>query len=315
MTILGEDGQIHGQASPSYRSGSAAVPPTVSTSNDAVYYLDGDSKLMMLKPDGTATLVRNLPGTPSTYVVFAVSPDDARIAIALLAYGPTPSPGLGVLGPKYLGMKLYVENIDGTHHVDLFSSSTSVEWPIGWHGADLVVAVNSPSAAFPGAGVNGFGDLPYIARSGLHVVEASTGVRKATICPGLIVLGLATTSGILCASPSGTVESDWAGHISATGFRCDSAQLQPGGSDIACSADGAPSFVWTSVGQQPLPIPSGGLQPFGPESFRPVCWVGHDHLLLESRSLGPVLLDMGNGSTRPINVQGDWAAGAIPGAF
>jgi hypothetical protein len=88
-----------------------------------------------------------------------------------------------------------------------------------------------------------------------------------------------------------------------------------GGSDIACSADGAPSFVWTSAGQQPLPMPSGGLQPFGPESFRPVCWVGHDHLLLESRSLRPVLLDMRNGSTRPIDVQGDWAAGAIPGAF
>ena len=50
LTIIGTDGSLHGQVSPRSRSTELGFPPSVSTSNSAVYYLDGDSALMRLRP-------------------------------------------------------------------------------------------------------------------------------------------------------------------------------------------------------------------------------------------------------------------------
>lgn len=97
LAIVGADGHIHGKATARYRSGNEEFPPTVSTTNDALFYLDGNSALMRLQPGGTPVHVRDLPGTASVRVAFAVTPDDKRIAFATLTYGPTPS------GPTTLG--------------------------------------------------------------------------------------------------------------------------------------------------------------------------------------------------------------------
>jgi hypothetical protein len=259
---------------------------------------------MRLQPGRTPVHVRDLPGSASVRVSFAVSPDDSRIAIATLSYGPTPT-GPGVGGPNYLGMKLYVEDLDGSHHVDLFSSPTVAEWPVGWHGSDLVIAVSSPQV--PGLGLD---PQPYFAFSGIHIADASTGDRKASLCSGWPVLGLATSAGVLCAAPSGTVESDWAAHVSPTGLECSSAQLQPGGADIVCAAFGQAPFISSGGSRRPLPTPS-----LGPDPFAPLCWVGHDHLLLKSPYTGPVLWDVGKGTTQTVDTLADWTVGQIPGGL
>jgi hypothetical protein len=194
-------------------------------------------------------------------------------------------------------MKLYVEDINGANHIDLFSSPTVAEWPIGWHGTELVIAVSSPE--IPGLGLDPY---PYYAFAGIHVANASTGVRIASLCAGDAVLGLATTAGILCAAPNGVVESDWAGHLTTTSLQCSSAQLQPGGTDIACAAFGATPFVWSAGNQTPLPA-------------APICWVGHDHLVLKSSSGAAELFDIRNGSTQSVNALADWVVGAIPGGL
>ncbi len=202
-------------------------------------------------------------------------------------------------------MKLYVEDLDGSNHVQLFSSATVAEWPVGWHGSELVIAVSSPQI-----GGLALDPYPYYAFAGIHVVDASSGVRKASLCSGQAVLGLATPEGILCAAPTETVQSDWAGHVTATGLQCSSAQLQPGGAEIACSSFGQAPYLWTGSIKQPLPTPSAG-----PDPFKPLCWVGHNHLLLKSDYTGPVLFDIDSGATQQIDTLADWVVGAIPGAL
>ena len=315
LTIIGADGRLHGQVVNQLgRIGGDVQPPYTSTTNSAVYYLDGN-RLMRLEPDGTPVHIRDLPGSSTVRVAFAVSSDDKRIAIALLTYGPTPSPGPGVTGPKYVGMKLYVEDLDGSHHVDLFSSSTAFEWPVGWHGSDLVVAV--------GSNVYGGGSLvpyPYYAFNGIHVADSTTGVRKAVLCGGQPAVGLGTSKGILCAKANGlgptTITpvpmafSDWSGNETDLGLNCIYSGLQPAGDDFACDTNSGGFVVSPGGAQQPFPKPSTGSDP-----YNLVCWVGHDHLLLTSRSVGTVLYDIVTRSTQQIDVRADWTVGAIPGGF
>ncbi len=294
LTVVGTDGRLYGQVSPRNRTGDWGFQPSVSTSNSAVYYLDGDSALMRLRPGGSPEHVRDLPGTPSVHAAFAVSPDDSRIAIALLTYGPTPA-GPGVAKANYIGMTLYVEDLDGSHHVDLFSSPTIAEWPVGWHGSDLVIAVSL--AQIPGLGLD---PHPYYAFAGIHVADASTGTRKASLCNGSAVLGLATAAGVLCAAPDGTVESDWSGNVTPTGLQCSSAELQPGGASIACAAFGETPFLWSAGSKHTLPAP-------------PLCWVGANDLILDSPQTGALLYHVASGTTQQIQALATWTVGAIPG--
>src|ERR1700738_106123 len=105
---------------------------SVSTSKTTLYYLDGDSTIRFLRPKplakGIATQV-NL-GT-NQVAAFAVSPDDLRIAVSVLDYTRWP-----------VSTRLYVEDLNGgANHVELFSSSTVLEWPAGWHNGALVMAI------------------------------------------------------------------------------------------------------------------------------------------------------------------------------
>ena len=298
LTIVGSDGKTYGNASPRHRSGDFDFQPWVSTSDTAVYYLDGDSALMRLRPAGSPEHVRDLPGTSSVHVAFAVSPDDRRIAVALLTYGPTPSGGFPQA--DYRGMKLYVENLDASHHVDLFDSPTVAEWPVGWHGGDLVVAVSLTQ--IPGLGLN---PHPYYAFGGIHVVDAATGSRKATLCGGSSALGPATPAGVLCEEGGKVVESDWAGRETPTGISdCLFVALQPDGASIACGdLPGGVGLLWSGASSRPLPA-------------SPIGWVGPGHLLLTLPQSGAdELFDLVSGTTQPIDALVAGTLLAIPGGL
>jgi hypothetical protein len=308
LTIVGSDAGIYGQVSPRNRIGGFVDIPSVSTSNTSVYYLDGDSALMRLRPGGAPEHVRDLPGAATVVAAFAVSPDDRRIAIALLTYRAAND------GSSYQGMTLYVEDLDGTHHVDLFSSSTVVEWPVGWHLGDLVIAVGASSA--PGGSLIPY---PYFAFGGISVIDAATGTGKANLCGGLPAIGLGTPEDLLCAKGNGIgpttvtpvpmTESDWSGKETAIGLSCIFGALQPSGSDIACDT-GNGGLLWSAGSTRSLPPPSTG-----PDPFAPLGWVGHDHLLVKSPYTGPVLLDINTGATQPVDTLADWAVGTIPGGL
>jgi len=315
LTIVGPDGRFYGQT----RIGDdVSPPPFASTTNDAVYYLNGQA-LMRLQPGGTPMRIRDLPGGTSVRMAFAVSPDDKKIAIAILTFAAS-SPGPSSTAPKYLGMKLFVEDLDGSHHVDLFSSTTVAEWPVGWHGSDLVIAV--------GAGLNGYGGSlipdPYFAYAGIHVADAATGQRKATLCGGLPAVGLGTSKGILCAKENGlgptTITpvpmafSDWSGKETDLGLSCINGGLQPAGDDIACDTNSGGFVVNPDGAKQPFPTPSGPAVGWG-DSYSLVGWLGHDHLLLWSREAPTVLYDIVAGTTQQVDVRPDAMVGAIPGGL
>ena len=295
LTIVGSDGKIYAKASPRGRSGDFAFQPWVSTSNTAAYYLDGDSALMRLRPGGSPVHIRDLAGSSFVHAVFAVSPDDRRIAVALLTYGPTPS-GPGVVDANYQGMKLYVEDLAGSNHVDLFASSTAVEWPVGWHGAGLVMAVSLKQ--IPGLGLN---SRPYYAFVGIHVVDAANGVRKATLCGGSVELGPATQAGVLCSASNYFVRSDWVGKETPTIIEvCAGPALQPNGEDIAC-ADFGGNFLWSGGISRPLPAP-------------PIGWVGSNHLVLNPPS-GAEVFDVASGTIELVDAATAWTVLAIPGGL
>ena len=54
--------------------------PYESAADSLVYYLDGDSSLRSLAPNGNTSDVGTLPGSPKTHVAFSVRPDGARLA-------------------------------------------------------------------------------------------------------------------------------------------------------------------------------------------------------------------------------------------
>jgi len=145
-----------------------AMMSWTSASRARLYYLNGGSEVRFLAPDGTTGTVTRIAVGASEQAGFAVSPDDASIAVAVFSYTPLPD-------GSYKGMRLYVDDLSGGHHADIFSSTTVAEFPVGWSSGRLILAVTEPRCcpAEPGN--------PYDASS-YHVVDPATGARLVTLC-------------------------------------------------------------------------------------------------------------------------------------
>ena len=195
--------------------------PETSVSSTRVYFLDGEADLKSLSPAGTVTLVRHLNVPANSNISFAVSPDDSRLAVGQLTYGAAGAT------PAF-SLRLYVENlVDGRGRVDLFVSDAVAEWPVGWHGGKLVVAVGQPGVF---TGFNPYGAVEY------HLVDADAGTRKESIgCSfGPLVAG-----GSACWTPGELGRQDWTG--ATTQFRLDPTGMvsQVQESYVALSPDGS----------------------------------------------------------------------------
>lgn len=97
------------------------------------------------------------------------SPDDSRIAVAAVEYL-----GTGPFGKPDLKLNVFVQDLAGGHRVDLFSSTSVTEWPIGWHSGHLIIAVG------PSGLVHYTSDNAYFADE-YHIADATNGVRLATL--------------------------------------------------------------------------------------------------------------------------------------
>jgi len=140
-----------------------------SASRTRLYFLNAGSEVRFLAPDGTTGTVTRITIRASEQAGFAVSPDDLLIAVAILSYTPLPE-------ATYTGMRLYVEDLNkGGRHVDVFSSRTVVEFPIGWTGGRLILAVSEPRCC------RAVTSNPYDAYS-YHVVDPDTGSTLASLC-------------------------------------------------------------------------------------------------------------------------------------
>jgi hypothetical protein len=208
-----------------------------------VYYLDG-SQVRFIGPGSASGVATNIALGAYEQAGFSVSPDDQRIAVSVLSYASAP---VGPENPPYKGMRLYVEDLNGGgHHLDIFSSATVAEYPIGWTGGRLVVAVSTPWCC-QAAQLN-----PYAATS-YHVVDPSTGNRLVSLCDNRIgPEGPIETVGVFCAKVNAGPEFyRWDGsQFAAPGAVPNPSQylnaMSPDGTRVA--SGGQPIRIWGPPG-------------------------------------------------------------------
>lgn len=295
VTLIGLDGRASATATGSKRShpaGTLIQMPNISASNTRVYYLDGDSKVMYLLPDGKSGLATTIPVDANSAGVFAVSPDDARIAVAILTF------------PYPAKTRIYVEDLaGGGHHVELFSSTTVLEWPVGWHQGHLVIGVGNNAP--PQNAWEGF-EWAY---EGYHVADAATGDRIATVCPGYGTFSTPPVpAGTMCVRFPKYEVSDWSGATRPIpqDAGCGGGALSPDGSFVAdCQGNPRTATLVASDG-------SMKSTPYGVDALG---WIDANHVVIHRNAdSSNAILDIGSLLLVETEAKG-FFAGAIPGGF
>lgn len=318
VALVGLDGRVAARAraarrgtvhTPGSGPGAAGLElPQVSSSDTRVYYLDGDSTVRFLAPDGSTGVAAHVGGTPTAHAVFSVSPDDKRLAVSVLDYSVSP-----------VRERLYVQQLAGGSQAELFSSSSQYVWPVGWRGDQLVLAaLSQPPYSQQGVSWNPY-DAP-----GYHVVDPATGNRTATVGSGEQQVGGCQPTGPLSAAGSAcfSVQGStgclnllgWSGRPTPTGV-CAPAQdvgvgsLDPTGSRMARCCDASHHVVvWRQGGTvQPTSLPGS------PSDWD--CWLDAQHLLSGSALDAPpkpALLNLATGATVAVAAKG-FCAGVLPG--
>jgi hypothetical protein len=271
-----ENGYAQTSRTPIYSAqGQATLLRFVSISRTRVYYLEGDGHVKYTAVDGGAGIATSVPGGAQAHATFAINPDDTRIAVSVLDYSTTP-----------VRMRLYVEDLaTGANHVDLFSSSSVYEWPVGWHAGNLIVAVGR---AFTQTSAPN----PYAAVDGYHLVDPATGNRISAMGTATCqVTGWLTAAGTACAGSGGLGFIDWSGKVTmfahGTGFSVGA--LSPDGQKIASCCAGVGDAVT-------LVDASGKSQPTH-ATGRVIAWADSSHLISASTIDGPyTLVDLSSGA-------------------
>ena len=254
LALVAADGKVVAKVHAAVRSfihtpgngpGAAAIDlPEVSASSTRVYYLDGDRDVHYLRPDGSGGLIGHVPGTTTAHAAFAVTPDDRRIAVSVLDYASSPPT-----------LHLYVEDLGGGNHAEIFSSRSSFVWPVGWRGGKLVLAATN-ALPFTQQGISG---NPYDAPE-YHVVDPVDATRLATIGrdfdAGCQPFGPLTAAGTACYHRTATAGGagyfstlDWNGQLGPFRVSTDSwgtAALAPGGDSLAGCCDPS-GTAWIAI--------------------------------------------------------------------
>src|ERR1700680_322243 len=224
---------------------------STSASTTRLYYLYAGSEVRFLLPDGSSGTATQIAVGANQQAGFSVSPDDTKIAVTIFNYSAPPAQGPPV--GAYAGMRLYVEDVQGGgHHAEIFSSTTLAEFPIGWVGGRLVMAVGEPTCC-QALTLN-----PYAATS-YHIVDPATGNRLVSLCDGGTPLGPVTTAGLICNTGPGSFTRWDGGPIPAPAAMTPSAYLN------ALSPDG----TRIAVGGQPIQIegPRGAFYPLAESGY------------------------------------------------
>lgn len=210
-------------------------------------------------------------------------------------------------------MRLYVADLATKQSVQLFSSTSLVEWPIGWHGSSLILADTVAHAQYAV-------DNPYDAYSGYQTVDSATGARLATICNFgelSFPIGPAVSAGTLCGYATA---SDWNGSQSLfavpKGTECGA--ISPTGELAVCTA----AYGGLDVVSDLLIYRHDGSHiPAGITGNRPA-WTDEGHIVFSSGPNGSAnasgeytdILNLTDRSILRIDDPGEFV-GVIPGGF
>ena len=296
VSLVGVDGKVVATSEASTpplvscaNAAGAPVPQPVSMSNSRVYYMDAQGVVRYLAPSGDSGRATAVPaGTASRRSMFAVSPDDQRIAVVVDDYTASGA-----------ATKLYVEDLNGGgNHLDLFSETGArTLWPVGWHGTtNLVVAVVPSCTQGGGPFCCGIQEL--------HVVDPATANRRFTLggittCP---IVGAASPAGVICWDGTNSKVLNWtAGTVRTYPVQGPELQLlSPNGGQIALVDNTGTSIQGTNVSMA---------------GMFACTWVDDSHVLSGGDPQHqPRIANVSNGSMVPVATQGD-CGGRLPGGL
>ena len=296
VSLIGIDGKVVASAQASSpatvtcaNTAAAVVPQPVSTSNTRVYFMDAQGVIRFLAPSGDTGRATTVPVGSARRSMFAVSPDDKRIAVVVADFVQSGA-----------ATQLYVEDLNGGgNHINLFSETGAYTlWPIGWHSSNNLVVAKVPSCTQGGG--------PFCCGpQELHVVDPATADRRFTLgSPTCVVAGAPSPAGVLCENTSFTAASvvDWTAGVSRTIQiqGAEPAYLSPDGREVA--------LVTTSFTDlDPISIRRMEMNACG--------WIDSRHLLAggdvqNQARVGDILA----GTTVPVAAFGQ-CAGRVPGGL
>jgi hypothetical protein len=303
VSLVATDGHVVASASPRKRT-EAVQMSNLSTSSTTLYYLDGDADIRSLRPDGTTALATHVALGPNQVAAFAVSPDNRRLAVAVLDYTRYP-----------VGTRLYVEDLTGGgNHVELFSSKNVLEWPAGWHNGRLVIAIGlnaQPQNRYEG----------FMRGHGYHIADAQTGTRLLSLCDQIDSFVPESPAGTVCVNAPNASVVTWDGASRSTpkdGTCGKWGPLSPAGvmaNRVKSTADGG------CTGGDLFLVRADGSQ-----DTRPVAtissaegWMDENHLVVvadspPASSAIHSIVDVTTGVETPIRTDGFFAA-ALPGGL
>ena len=310
IALVGPNGRVAARTSGAKRSPivDSIELPYAMASRSRVYYLDGNRTVRYLKADGTTGLVTSLPGNAHIHAAFAVTPDDSRIAVALLDYSVRP-----------VSLTLYVEDVGGAHHSVIFRSTTKYLWPVAWHAGHLLVAYLGPNTPpFKSKAIylssRSLNDYPYgpspYGGINFHVLNPANAVRLAIISGG-------GSSGLLTKAGTAVIQGDaddlagnWINWNSPHNYGSFSAagSLSPDGKMIAaCCPQPGPSgqlVIWYRGDQsRVLPVTVTSIDWVG--------WLDTTHLVTGFYQVSdglPSVVDLETDAVTPIDAHGIVAA-------
>jgi len=300
VSLVFDDGQVVGPITARLRSfapalgGAASVTlPVFSASGSRLYYLDGDDTVRYVDRDGTRGSAGHVPGGPHAQAGFAVSPDDLRIAVATVDYTSSPP-----------ATRLYVEDVaGGANHVELPFPVGADVWPVGWHGAQLVVAVG----AAPTQSVAG---NPYGTFAGYQVIDPTSGARLGAVACD--PAGTLTPAGTACLVGGTPLQvEDFSGRtrsLASTPATVVSAAEAPDGARVAfCCSDGLLQ-LWD--------VADGSVASLGPADSPDLGWIDGTHLLISDRLADhPRVMDVAAGTSLPAATGPGRVVARVPGGL
>ncbi|MHB8587605.1 MAG: hypothetical protein ACYDA0_01985 [Candidatus Dormibacteraceae bacterium] len=160
-------------------AGAAAgvVPAPVSTSNTRVYFMDALGVVRYLAPNGDTGRTITLPIGPSRRSLFAVSPDDALMAVVVVDFGA---------GGATTRLYMYQLQQGGALSLLFTQSGSYTLWPTGWHGTTSLVLAKVPACT------QGGGPMPaLLSPDGTLVAVAAYGAPTTTLLPTNAAVNLA----------------------------------------------------------------------------------------------------------------------------
>lgn len=303
VSLVATDGKVAASASASAppmvtcaNVEAGLVPAPISTSDSRVYFLDSSGVVRFLTPGGANGQATTVPvSTSSRRSVFAVSPDDSRIAVAVIDFS---SGGATT--------RLYVDALTaGGGHTLIFSQSGSyVLWPMGWHAGDLVLG-KVPSCT-QGGGPTCCGPQE------LHVVDPASAARIATLGgPSCIPVGAPTPAGDVCETTAFTATNvlNWNG-TTRRAFAISGPTLEYIAPDTNGGIEGLTQVA--SFDGSDTKIVDGGQTLAG---FTVCGWIDESHILAAGDAQQQARIgDVATGAQTPVAALGN-CAGRIPGGL